>query len=235
MAKQAITLKIAGKSYPFQIESGKEEMYRLAEREVNSYLTLIKQQNIRNWTDQDYLSMTALKFAIANVGMRQSRELDSEDLRRLEAIGNEIDACLNDPTLVVYDSFFGDSLTLTLPLLYSAYRLDLFQEGYEVGSHSFSYYSPMEVPPDTLEITASSFGLEVKRGDVPLESLRAFLLPGQGNGDPIELEIVPRDGSSRLYLAMEGLSSGTSYTLQIVDRSRETTVYLSYSFVTLTS
>ena len=152
--------------------------------------------------------------------------------------GSFVDAelrCLNDPTLDVYDSFFGDSLTLTLPLLYSAYRLDLFQEGYEVGSHSFSYYSPMEVPPDTLEITASSFGLEVKRGDVPLESLRAFLLPGQGNGDPIELEIVPRDGSSRLYLAMEGLSSGTSYTLQIVDRSRETTVYLSYSFVTLTS
>ena len=98
MAKQAITLKIAGKSYPFQIESGKEEMYRLAEREGNSYLTLIKQQNIRNWTDQDYLSMTALKFAIANVGMRQSRELDSEDLRRLEAIGEEIDSCLNDPT-----------------------------------------------------------------------------------------------------------------------------------------
>ena len=41
MAKQAITLKIAGKSYPFQIESGKEEMYRLAEREVNQYLALI--------------------------------------------------------------------------------------------------------------------------------------------------------------------------------------------------
>ena len=48
MAKQAITLKIAGKSYPFNIESGKEEMYRLAEREVNSYLALIKQQNIKN-------------------------------------------------------------------------------------------------------------------------------------------------------------------------------------------
>lgn len=84
MAKQAITLKIAGKSYPFNIESGKEEMYRLAEREVNSYLALIKQQNIKNWNDQDYLSMTALKFAIANVGMRQSREVDDEDLRQLE-------------------------------------------------------------------------------------------------------------------------------------------------------
>ena len=48
MAKQAITLKIAGKSYPFNIESGKEEIYRLAEREVNNYLALIKQQNIKN-------------------------------------------------------------------------------------------------------------------------------------------------------------------------------------------
>ena len=97
MAKQAITLKIAGKSYPFNIESGKEEMYRLAEREVNSYLALIKQQNIKNWNDQDYLSMTALKFAIANVGMRQSREVDDEDLRQLEKIGTEIDAYLTDP------------------------------------------------------------------------------------------------------------------------------------------
>ncbi len=89
MAKQAITLKIAGKSYPFTIESGKEEMYRLAEREVNNYLALIKQQNIRNWTDMDYLSMTALKFAIAEIGMRQSRELGSEDLRRLEALDSK--------------------------------------------------------------------------------------------------------------------------------------------------
>ena len=50
MAKQAITLKIAGKSYPFNIESGKEEMYRLAEREVNSYLALIKNRISRTGT-----------------------------------------------------------------------------------------------------------------------------------------------------------------------------------------
>ena len=97
MAKQAITLKIAGKSYPFNIESGKEEMYRLAEREVNSCLARINHGKIKNWNDKDYLSMTALKFAIANVGMRQSREVDDEDLRQLEKIGTEIDAYLNDP------------------------------------------------------------------------------------------------------------------------------------------
>lgn len=97
MAKQAITLKIAGKSYPFNIESGKEEAYRLAEREVNGYLALIKQQNIRNWNDQDYLSMTALKFAIANVAARLSRQPDADDLGRLERLDGELDAYLNAP------------------------------------------------------------------------------------------------------------------------------------------
>ncbi|WP_308501914.1 cell division protein ZapA [uncultured Alistipes sp.] len=95
MAKQAITLKIAGKSYPFDIESGKEEIYRLAEREVNNYLALIKQQNIKGWKDQDYLAMAALKFAIVDVGMRQSRRVDSEEVRRLEALDAEIDTYLN--------------------------------------------------------------------------------------------------------------------------------------------
>lgn len=97
MAKQAITLKIAGKSYPFNIESDKEEAYRLAEREVNDYLALIKRQNIRDWNDRDYLSMTALKFAIANVVARLSRRPDADDLGRLERLDGELDAYLNAP------------------------------------------------------------------------------------------------------------------------------------------
>ncbi len=95
MAQQAITLKIAGKSYSLNIESEKEEVYRLAEREVNNYLAAIKQNNFKNWTDQDYLSMAALKFAIANVDMRQSRELGDEDLKHLGRLGEELDAYLN--------------------------------------------------------------------------------------------------------------------------------------------
>ncbi len=97
MAQQAITLKIAGKSYPLNIESGKEEVYRLAEREVNTYLAQIKQNNFRNWADQDYLAMAALKFAIANVALRQSREVGSEEFRRLERLDGELDAYLNSP------------------------------------------------------------------------------------------------------------------------------------------
>ncbi|MDE7123681.1 MAG: cell division protein ZapA, partial [Alistipes sp.] len=83
MAQQAITLRIAGKSYPLNIESGKEEVYRLAEREVNAYLAQIKQNNFRSWTDQDYIAMAALKFAIAGVALRQSREVGGEELRKL--------------------------------------------------------------------------------------------------------------------------------------------------------
>jgi len=95
MALQAITLKIAGKSYSLDIPSEKEEVYRLAEREVNGYLASIKQKNIKNWTDREYLSMAALQFAIANVSMRQSRELGDEDLKRLGRIEAEMDSYLN--------------------------------------------------------------------------------------------------------------------------------------------
>ena len=53
MAKQSITLKVARKSYSMDIESDQEELYRLAEREVNTLLTRAKQLNYTNWTDQD--------------------------------------------------------------------------------------------------------------------------------------------------------------------------------------
>lgn len=95
MAKQAITLKIAGINIPFTIDSEKEEVYRLAEREVNGYLASIKQRNIQDWTDRHYLAIAALRFAIDAVNRRRQHETDDDDLRRLEALGTEIDAYLN--------------------------------------------------------------------------------------------------------------------------------------------
>ncbi len=95
MGKQAIKLKILGKPYAFTIDSEKEELYRLAEREVNNNLISIRQKNIQGWTEVDYLGMTALKFAIENVDMKQHREVKSDELKELEALGAEIDAYLN--------------------------------------------------------------------------------------------------------------------------------------------
>ena len=96
MAKQAITLKVAGRSYAFDIESDKEEMYRLAEREVNTYLARIMQKRYENWSEKDYLSMTALKFAIATVEMRQSREGGDGGPKRLHRVDGGVGAYLNE-------------------------------------------------------------------------------------------------------------------------------------------
>lgn len=88
--KLAITLKIAGGVYKFTIDREKEEAYRLAEREVNSYLAQSKQKRIKGWGDMDYLAIAALNFAITNINMRQSREVSSDEVGQLEALDSEV-------------------------------------------------------------------------------------------------------------------------------------------------
>ena len=141
--------------------------------------------------------------------------------------------CLNDKTYDDYYFITGNSLTIRLPILYSEYRLDLSQDGHDVGSISFSYYTPMELVLDTLNITSTSFEVEVKLGDIPLDTFSAFLIPEDNQGNELELEIIPLDNSSRIRLSMGDLMSDTSYTLQIQDSFRSTTVYLNYAFNTL--
>lgn len=141
--------------------------------------------------------------------------------------------CLNDETL--NDSFLitDNTLNITLPTLYSEYRLDLKQEEYDVGSFTFSYYTPMHVLSDTLLIESTTFNTEVDLGSVPIENISAFIRPRDGMGDELEVEIVPIENTSRISLRMEGLINNTSYFLEIRDNSRETLVYLNYAFETL--
>ena len=142
--------------------------------------------------------------------------------------------CLND---VTYDNYYfitENSLTIRLPILYSEYRLDLSQEGYDVGSISFSYYTPMKLILDTLNITSTSFEAEVELGDIPLGTFSAFLMPEDSQGNELELEVIPIDNSSRILLSIGDLISDTSYTLQLRDSFRSTTVYLNYPFNTFT-
>lgn len=151
--------------------------------------------------------------------------------------GYSIDAnlyCLNDETYDDYYLIWDNSLTIRLPILYSEYSLDLSQEGYDVGSIYFSYYIPMELVLDTLNITSTSFEAEVELGDIPLGTFSAFLIPEDNQDNELELEIIPLDNSSRILLSIGDLMSDTSYTLQIRDSFRSTTVYLNYAFNTLT-
>lgn len=141
--------------------------------------------------------------------------------------------CLNDETYDDYYLIWENSLTIRLPILYSEYRLDLSQEGYDVGSISFSYYTPMELVLNTLNITSTSFEVEVDLGDIPLDTFSAFLIPEDNQDNELELEIIPLDNPSRIRLSMGDLMSDTSYTLELRDSFRSTTVYLNYAFNTL--
>ena len=150
--------------------------------------------------------------------------------------GYSIDAnlyCLNDETYDDYYLIWGNSLTIRLPILYSEYRLDLSQESYDVGSISFSYYTPMKLILDTLNITSTSFEAEVELGDIPLDTFSAFLIPEDNQDNELELEIIPLDNLSRIRLSIGDLMNDTSYALELRDSFRSTTVYLNYAFNTL--
>ena len=75
--QQAIKLKIAGKSYS------------------NAYVTRFEKAKYEGFSTQDCLAMAALQLAISSVSLARSREVGSEDLRRLEALRDEIDEYLN--------------------------------------------------------------------------------------------------------------------------------------------
>lgn len=140
--------------------------------------------------------------------------------------------CLNDETYNNYYLITDNTLTLRLPTLYSKYRLNLTQEGYEVGSISFSYYKPIELLLDTLDITSNSFSVEIFLGDVPLDNVSFYLKRSDNLEEERPLEISLIDNSSNILLEANDLNSDTSYILEIRDRYKDTTVYLNYAFNT---
>jgi hypothetical protein len=88
MAKLSITLKIAGTSYPFDIEGSEEEVYRHAEREVNRLFAASAHPSL---LPKDRLALAALQLALENVSLRASRSL-GEEIDRLA----EVDKKIND-------------------------------------------------------------------------------------------------------------------------------------------
>lgn len=95
MAKQKINLKVAGKAYSLTIDSEKEEIYRLAEREVNDNASKLQKTFGNSVTMQDCLAITALQLSIDNIAMTRQGQPDSDDLRALDALSQRMDRHLN--------------------------------------------------------------------------------------------------------------------------------------------
>lgn len=206
----------------------------------NSYTLLINDANLQSFSYFSY-DFTTIPIPQYEISIDESGfDIESENYVLTFNIDNPngylIDAnlyCLNDETYDDYYLITENSLTIRLPILYSEYRLDLSQEDYDVGSIYFSYYEPMELILDTLNVTSTSFEAEVELGDIPLGTFSAFLIPEDSQDYELQLEVIPIDNSSRILLSIGDLMSDTSYTLQLRDSFRSTTVYLNYAFNTL--
>ena len=205
----------------------------------NSYTLVINDANHPSFSYFSY-DFTTIPIPLYEISIDESSfDIENQNYVLTFNIDNpngySIDAnlyCLNDETYDDYYFIRDNSLTIRLPILYSEYSLDLSQEGYDVGSISFSYYIPMELVLDTLNITSTSFEAEVELGDIPLGTFSTFLIPEDNQDNELELEIIPLDNSSRILLSIGDLMSDTSYTLELRDSFRSTTVYLNYAFNT---
>ena len=91
MAKQNITVKIIGKPYPLAIDGEKEELYRLAEREINAYVTRIEQAHFKGFSKEDCLAMAAFQIAGAEP---RGRRRGGEDARRAGRRVGELSRCV---------------------------------------------------------------------------------------------------------------------------------------------
>lgn len=88
MAKFSITLRIAGVTYPFpDIEREDEELYRLAEREVNRLFMAGAHPQL---LPKDQLALAALELAMENAKLKAGLSVEGSERQQLEKIENEL-------------------------------------------------------------------------------------------------------------------------------------------------
>ena len=95
MAQQKINLKVAGKAYSMTIDIEKEEVYRLAEREVNANVSRLKKAFGDNCDIKDCLAISALQYCINNIALNRQSEMDSDDMKALDKLSQRLDKHLN--------------------------------------------------------------------------------------------------------------------------------------------
>lgn len=139
--------------------------------------------------------------------------------------------CYSDETLNSQDIFIDNELTIRLVNPYSTYRLDLVQEGYDVGSTEFSLFTPMSIDTSSIEITPYSFTANINLGSIPGNTnLYGYVhLKDDENAD---IEAILTINNNVILFEAVDLQSDSDYVLKIVDNNRQTFVYYTYEFKT---
>jgi cell division protein ZapA len=98
MAKQRITIRINGKPYGFIIERDAEELYRLAEREVNDNIAHMREAHFKGFESIDCIAMVAFDMAVKKLDLQRSRTVADDEIEQLVALSEEVDEHLNTLT-----------------------------------------------------------------------------------------------------------------------------------------
>lgn len=93
MAKQKITLNIAGESYPLNIDGAKEEVYRRAAREINNWVASLE-AHYGVTEREEALAITALQFSVKATELEMNRGLGKETEALVE-LDRKLDDYLN--------------------------------------------------------------------------------------------------------------------------------------------
>ena len=92
MSKRLLSIKldIAGKPYEMDIDPRNEEVYRLAAREINNRMATAQQSRVDGFSIQDYLAIVAVDLMIANIRLERRNDLDSEELKALATLSEQL-------------------------------------------------------------------------------------------------------------------------------------------------
>lgn len=93
--KQKIHLKVAGKAYEMSITPDKEEIYRMAESEVNASVTKLRKTFGDTVTTEDCLAITALQLCINGITIARQSQIGDEDMAALDALSQRLDKHIN--------------------------------------------------------------------------------------------------------------------------------------------
>lgn len=142
--------------------------------------------------------------------------------------------CYNDETLNFSDIFWSDELEVNLNYINSVYRLDLKQEGYDVGSIEFSYYTPLSLIEGSSVLSSSSIKMELNIGSVSSDTIfLAIAYKKEDESVSVSGTINYSTDSNTLIVEVQDLEVGTDYILKILDYFRNTFVYFTYEFATI--
>lgn len=139
--------------------------------------------------------------------------------------------CYSDETLNTTDIFIDNELNIRLVNPYSTYRLDLNQEGLDVGSIEFSLFTPMSIDTNSIEITPYSFTAYINLGSIPSDTnfyTYVYLKEDENN----IIEAILTINNNLLLVEALDLQSDSDYVLKIIDNDRQTFVYYTYEFKT---